>query len=122
MSGTYRTPYECEQIFLSLDSGKRSAAVEHLQSWFSEEDRQRIRKVIAAHGRYGWIYHLYDDEVAKEPSHQGKAVIAASGHLRFATLVRNELRVAGYGERDLGIRNLDEIYTFLVEEALKEPA
>ena len=120
MSSAYRTPYECEEIFSSLDSSKRNAAAAHLRSWFPEEDRERLRQTIARHGRYSWIFHLHDDEVAKEPSHQGKAVIAARGHLRFATLVRNELRTSGFGESELGVRNLDDVYVFLVEEALME--
>ena len=46
--------------------------------------------------------------------------LAAREHLRFVTLVLNELRVAGFGERELGIQNLDDVYMFLVEDAVKE--
>jgi hypothetical protein len=122
MNYNYRTPEECKEIFALIDSKKKKAAAAHLRSWFADLDRERLRRTIAEHGHYSWIFHLYDDEVEKEPSHQGKAIIAAREHIRFATLVRNELRTAGFGESDLGIRNLDDVYIFLLEEALMEAA
>ena len=120
MSGGYRTPHECEEIFASLDSEKVREAAAHLRSWLPEADRQRLRKIISEHGHYAWIFHLHDEEVAAEPSHRSKAVIAARGHFQFATAVRNELRCSGFGERELGVQNLDDVYLFIVEEAMKE--
>jgi len=119
MSGSYRTPHECEEIFTAIDPEKVRAAAEHLRTWLPEPDRQRLSKIIAEHGHYGWIFHLHDEEVAAEPSHRSKAVIAARGHFQFATAVRNELRCSGFGERELGVQNLDDVYLFIVEEALK---
>ena len=120
MSGSYRTPHECEEIFSAIDPEKVRAAAVHLRAWLPEPDRQHLCKIIAEHGHYGWIFHLHDEEVAAEPSHRSKAVIAARGHFQFATVVRNELRCSGFGERELGVQNLDDVYLFIVEEALKE--
>jgi len=120
MSGSYRTPHECEEIFAAIDPEKVQAAAAHLRSWLPESDCQRLRKMIRTHGHYGWIFHLHDEEVAAEPRPQSKAVIAARGHFQFATMVRNELRCSGFGERELGVHNLDDVYLFIVEEALKE--
>ncbi len=119
MSGSYRTPHECEEIFAAIDPSKVQAAAEHLRAWLPESDRQRLANIISEHGHYSWIFHLHDEEVAAEPVHRSKAVIAARGHFQFATVVRNELRCAGFGEKELGIQNLDDVYLFLVEEALK---
>ncbi len=63
---------------------------------------------------------MHDAEVAAEPSHRSKAVIAAKGHFQFATVIRNELRCSGFGERELGVQDLEDVYLFIVEEALKE--
>ena len=77
MSGGYRTPHECEEIFTAIDPEKVRAAAAHLRSWLPEPDRQRLSKIIREHGHYGWIFHLHDEEVAAEPRHRSKAVIAA---------------------------------------------
>jgi len=41
------------------------------------------------------------------------------GHFHFGLAVRNQLRRKGYDADYFGIANLDDIYVFLVEEALK---
>ncbi len=41
------------------------------------------------------------------------------GHFHFGLAVRNQLRRKGYDADYFGINNLDDIYVFLVEEALK---
>jgi len=41
------------------------------------------------------------------------------GHFRAGMLVRNCLRVSGYGEKEFGITNLDNIYVELLEEAVQ---
>jgi hypothetical protein len=119
MASSYRTPHECEEIFATIDPEKVRAASAHLRSWLPAPDRQHLRKIISEHGHYGWIFHLHDEEVAAEPSHRSKAVIAARGHFQFATVVRNELRCSGFGEKELGVQNLDDVYLFIVEEAMK---
>jgi hypothetical protein len=41
------------------------------------------------------------------------------GHFHFGLAVRNQLRRKGYDAAYFGVGNLDDIYVFLVEEALK---
>jgi len=41
------------------------------------------------------------------------------GHFHFGLAVRNQLRRKGFDADYFGISNLDDIYVFLVEEALK---
>lgn len=41
------------------------------------------------------------------------------GHFHFGLAVRNQLRRKMYDEDYFGVSNLDDIYVFLVEEALK---
>lgn len=39
-------------------------------------------------------------------------------HFGWGRQIRNDLRVAGYGEKELGVRNLDNVYVAMVEEAV----
>ncbi len=41
------------------------------------------------------------------------------GHFHFGLAVRNQLRRKGFDAEYFGVANLDDIYVFLVEEALK---
>jgi hypothetical protein len=41
------------------------------------------------------------------------------GHFHFGLAVRNQLRTKGFDADYFGVSNLDDIYVFLVEEALK---
>lgn len=43
----------------------------------------------------------------------------AAYHSFWGMGVRNALRNAGFGERELGVRNLDNVYVELVEEAVR---
>jgi hypothetical protein len=41
------------------------------------------------------------------------------GHFHWGLAIRNQLRCRGYGEDYFGVSNLDNIYIYLVEDALK---
>jgi len=53
-------------------------------------------------------------DYAKDPINWWK-----HGHFHFGLAVRNQLRRKGYDADYFGVSNLDDIYVFLVEEALK---
>jgi len=53
-------------------------------------------------------------DYAKDPINWWK-----QGHFHFGLAVRNQLRRKGYDAAYFGVSNLDDIYVFLVEEALK---
>jgi hypothetical protein len=53
-------------------------------------------------------------DYAKDPINWWK-----QGHFHFGLAVRNQLRRKGYDADYFGVSNLDDIYVFLVEEALK---
>jgi len=42
-----------------------------------------------------------------------------SGYFHFGLAIRNQLRRNGFDAEYFGVNNLDDIYVFLVEEALK---
>lgn len=46
----------------------------------------------------------------------------APHHFRGGMALRNRLRDAGYGERELGVTNLDNVYVQLIEEAAGVPS
>lgn len=53
-------------------------------------------------------------DYAKDPINWWK-----HGHFHFGLAVRNQLRRKGFDAAYFGVSNLDDIYVFLVEEALK---
>ncbi|GEM_PF-3458825 len=53
-------------------------------------------------------------DYAKDPLNWWK-----QGHFHFGLAVRNQLRRKGYDEKYFSVNNLDDIYVFIVEEALK---
>ena len=65
-----------------------------------EEGRENVRKEISHDPQMWWAKH----------------------HFHWLMAVRNELREAGFGEREFGIQNLDDYAPGLVELAVKEKA
>lgn len=87
---------ECEVIYDAIDQSKKDPAVKFLQDCIPPEVKSKIRAVIA-----------------NDPVHW-----FADYHLSWGMGVRNALRKVGYGEAHFGVKNLDDIYVELVEEAL----
>ena len=72
-------------------------AVDFLRGWLTPSVQQQIREVINI----------------KSPDWP------AAYHMGWGMGVRNALRDSGFGEEPFGVRNLDNIYVPLVEEAVK---
>ena len=91
--------YHTEQLS-KVHPEKVAAAVEFLCGYFSDAPStvQQIRTAHNANPQTWW----------------------AEYHLTWGMAVRNLLRRNGYGEKDLGISNLDNIYVGLVERMLYE--
>jgi len=53
-------------------------------------------------------------DFAKDPANWWKR-----GHFHFGLAVRNQLRRKGYDASYFGVENLDDIYVYLVEDALQ---
>ncbi len=43
-----------------------------------------------------------------------------SRHSSWGMRIRNELRKNGFGEKELGVENLDNVYVGLIEEAVRD--
>lgn len=71
-------------------------AVAFLREWLSADVQERIRAVVDAKSS-AW---------------------PAAYHTFWGMGVRNALREAGFGEAELDVRNLDNVYVELVEEAV----
>lgn len=76
---------------------KWDAAVRFLRGWLSPTVQDMVREVIRI----------------KTPDWP------AAYHLGWGMGVRNGLRQHGFGEKDFGVLNLDNIYVELVEEAVQ---
>ncbi len=87
---------ECKIIYNALSIKKKEKAIKFLKKWIYKKDILKLRKLIKK-DPVGW-FGLY--------------------HHGWGTAIRNALRHNGFGEEYFGIRNLDDIYVELVEDAV----
>lgn len=88
---------EREDLAIARRSPLWPSAVAFLAGYFTPEVIAQIRQVVER----------------KSPDWP------AGYHSCWGMGVRNALRTAGFGERELGVRNLDNVYVELVEEAVR---
>ena len=86
------------EYYISLPAEKKAPAVALLREKISDADKQKIRDAIEKDGR-GWI---------------------TPHHFWFGMAIRNILRDEGFGEGYWPIWNMDDIYVYLIEEAVQE--
>lgn len=120
--GICHTEEECRDLYLHVNLAKRRAAVAFLRSKFSLEDRSKMAALLERYGSGEWLHHLYDEEIERLSPDEKQYAALLSPHFGFGMQVRNTLRRAGFGERELGVHNLDCVYVHLIEEALRDPA
>ena len=89
--------YHADQL-AKIHPEKRELAVEFLRGYFADAPTtlQEIRDAAKKDPQTWW----------------------AEYHLTWGMGVRNLLRRKGYGEADLGVSNLDDVYVGLIEESL----
>ena len=80
---------------LLSDPERVAEAVELLRSWLGKRGLKRLRK-ITQHADW-WV----------------------AFHMSSGMQVRNHLRENGFDEAELGIKNLDNVYVHLLEEAAR---
>lgn len=69
-----------------------------------------------------WIRGYLEPQVQRQIAQViGTPDWPAAYHFGWGMGMRNALRRNGFGEREFGIQNLDNIYIELVEEAVDEP-
>ena len=118
--GVCCTREEANRAYNQIDDDLKLEVLEFLKGQITSEDSAKIKKLIAKHGSREWLWHLYEDDIAKMPTEEQKLAAAVyNPHFNFGMAVRNSLRQAGYGEKELGIHNLDCCYVQLVEDAIK---
>jgi hypothetical protein len=118
--GVCHTREECATMYSKIDAGKKAAAVSFLRSELLAEDIDEIKRLLKEHGPYEWLWHMYDkviDKMSPEDKACGFAAML-SPHLGFGMGIRNLLRRGGFGEEQLGVHNLDDVYVAFIEEAV----
>ena len=95
VEGVCHTQQECVELYRNLDPVKRKGAVNLLKDKLAP-----YREELLA-------------EVEKDPENW-----ISLSHFHWGMGVRNGLRQAGFGEKELGVHNLDCVYVALIEEAL----
>lgn len=88
---------EARVFYDRLDPLKKLPAIAALRAEFNDNVKEDVRFAIAQQGR-SWC---------------------AGSHFSFGMSVRNTLRRKGFGEDYWPIWNLDDIYVYLVEDAVK---
>lgn len=121
--GVCHTEAECRQLYENLDPEKRAGAIAHLKKVIEADPDaiQRVREMYAKHGA-DWFDHLHDPEIEKltpEERERGMAGLY-SPHFGWGMAIRNSLRSAGFGEEELGVHNLDDVYRALLDSAVEE--
>lgn len=120
--GVCHTDAECEQLYLTINPKIKQDALAFIRSKITLADAEKIRTLILQYGKNDWLPHLADDQIAKlspEDLARGYAGMY-SPHFGWGMAVRNILRQHGFGEKELGVHNLDDIYVALVAEALEQ--
>jgi len=99
------------------------AATVFLRDWLFPVEISKITALLEKCGHQQWVWHLHDEEIAQAelyPQEKKYAVLLQS-KFGFGMQVRNALRRAGFGEQELGVPSLDDIYVDLLEAAVRQP-
>ncbi len=112
---------EWEESCAILDpASKKQAAIAFLRDWLHPSETAKIRTLIQRHGQHEWIWHLYDEDIADLYPQEKRYAARLSPHFGFGMQVRNALRRAGFGEEELGVRNLQDVYLDLLEAGVED--
>jgi hypothetical protein len=97
--GKQSMSYDAQYVFYTnLPESKKTPAIEMLRNTIRKEDQDKMRQ-----------------EIAKDPENW-----YVPYHFFFGMAVRNSLRDKGFGEDYWPIWNLDDIYVYLLKDAVKE--
>ncbi len=89
---------ECKAVYKSINEEKRIAAVKFLMAHPSiASNYEHIKKAIEL-DKKSWF---------------------ADYHFHWGMAIRNILRDNGFGEKEIGAKNLDDVYVDLVEDAIE---
>jgi hypothetical protein len=100
---------------------KKQAAIIFVREWLHPSEKSTIRSLIEQHGPGVWIWHLYDEEIADLYPQEKHYATLLSPTFGLGMQVRNALRRAGFGEQDLGVADLQDVYVELLEAAVQQP-
>lgn len=89
---------ECKAVYESINKEKRIAAV----------------KFLMAHPSIATNY-----DMIKKAIELDKKSWFAEYHFHWGMAIRNILRDNGFGEKEIGVENLDDVYAELVEDAIE---
>lgn len=103
--GVCHTESECQALYENLDPDLRMAAALSLRDGISKEDGTMERLIDARVHKGGSYFDAVDDM-------PGAAMF-------FGMAIRNYLRSEGYGEQELGVHNLDCVFTYILREAVR---
>jgi hypothetical protein len=92
------TMEECKKLYSTIPQAKRDAAIASFRASPFADAFPTIREAIKKDPENWWVPY----------------------HFHWGMNVRNYFRKNGFGEEYFGVDNLDDIYVFLVEEAVKE--
>jgi len=103
--GICHTESECESLYDNIDVQLREAAAASLRDALMK-DKDTMQRLIDAKVQEGASYF---DALPSEP---GSALF-------FGMAIRNYLRQQGFGEKELGVHNLDCVFAYILREAVR---
>jgi hypothetical protein len=103
--GVCHTESECQALYEALDTDMRLAAALSLRDGLTTE-AGTMQKLIDVKVHEGASYL---DALEKEPD----------AAMFFGMGVRNYLRREGYGEKELGVHNMDCVFIYILRDAVK---
>jgi len=86
-----------ERAVARVPEEKKEAAAEFLRGLFTQEQKDQLREMMEGATDHFWVSPI---------------------HFWGGMAIRNALRQNGFGEKELGIENLDYIYARLIERAI----
>jgi hypothetical protein len=107
------TEEECRELYAGIESGIRQRAVRLLADKICESDKREWRSLLERYGPNEWFYHIGD-------KYEAETSFPLCPHFGFGMNIRNFMRVNGFGEKELGVHNLDCVYVEFLENAIRE--
>ena len=103
--GVCHTESECKALYEQIDVQLREAAASSLRDALLKDENTMQRLIDAKVHESG----SYFDAIPSEP---GAATF-------FGMSIRNYLRQQGFSEKELGVHNLDCVFTYILREAVR---
>jgi len=107
-----------EAYYSDIDIELRRKAIEFLRTKIPPDIQVKWLALIKKYDGHEWFNHVYDEQIDKLSPKEKTFSCMYNPHFLLGMTIRNDLRRAGFGEKELGYHNLDCVYIYLLEDML----